>query len=449
MNVLSLFSGIGGPDLAAQAAGMTTVGFVEWDPWCQQILHQHWPDVPVWGDIREFTKEAYDERRGTIAFSDAHGGMATDGRECALAAGEGIGGRNDRTGSDSNDWQVANGESGQSSEAFSGDSTKWEGCAAVAYSKSGKSWEPSEREGWQDFGRRSEEGRTSIDLITGGFPCQPFSTAGKRRGTADTRYLWPEMLRVIEEFHPTWVVGENVAGFVGMGLDIALAGLESQGYEATAFVLPALAAGAPHRRDRCFIVAHSNSVGRLGGEPGQHRTDEDDTTCAGFATGGGDGGEGSLADTPELLGDGKHDHAGSCERPEAVSEPGDGRGAEDVADISSARVQGGTVARNDGENGSQPHDQFTVGCSDDGEPGSSEPRLGGTAHGLSSWLDKVREQACWQGDWEGETPRVTTERCDVANRLKALGNACVPSQIYPIFQAIAAIEAEAELEAAA
>jgi DNA (cytosine-5)-methyltransferase 1 len=100
-----------------------------------------------------------------------------------------------------------------------------------------------------------------IDLICGGYPCQPFSVAGKQRGDKDPRHLWPEMHRLIREIRPRWVVCENVAGHIELGLDTVLDDLEAAGYAATAFVIPACAVGAPHRRDRVWIVAHSRSVG--------------------------------------------------------------------------------------------------------------------------------------------------------------------------------------------
>lgn len=103
----------------------------------------------------------------------------------------------------------------------------------------------------------------TIELISGGFPCQPFSVAGKRKGTEDDRDLWPEMFRIISDIRPTWVVGENVANFAKMELDRTLFDLESIGYEARAFVLPALSVGAPHQRLRTFIVANSNSKRRI------------------------------------------------------------------------------------------------------------------------------------------------------------------------------------------
>lgn len=98
----------------------------------------------------------------------------------------------------------------------------------------------------------------SVDVICGGYPCQPFSAAGKRRGTADDRHLWPEMFRLICELRPTWVIGENVGGHITMGLDDVLSDLENAGYTARAFVIPACAVNAPHRRGRVWIVAHAN-----------------------------------------------------------------------------------------------------------------------------------------------------------------------------------------------
>jgi DNA (cytosine-5)-methyltransferase 1 len=96
----------------------------------------------------------------------------------------------------------------------------------------------------------------TIKLITGGFPCQPYSIAGERKGTTDDRDLWPEMFRIIKEIRPTWVVGENVANFVNMELDRTLFDLESIGYKGRAFIIPAFAINAPHQRNRVFVVAN-------------------------------------------------------------------------------------------------------------------------------------------------------------------------------------------------
>ena len=108
--------------------------------------------------------------------------------------------------------------------------------------------------------------RGEIDIISGGFPCQPYSNAGKRRGKEDDRHLWPEMLRVIREVQPRFVVGENVAGLLswnnGMVFHEIITDLENEGYETQAFLIPACATNAPHRRDRIWFVAHSKSNGR-------------------------------------------------------------------------------------------------------------------------------------------------------------------------------------------
>lgn len=100
----------------------------------------------------------------------------------------------------------------------------------------------------------------TVDLICGGFPCQPFSTAGMQRGADDDRYLWPEMLRLISKIRPHWVIGENVTGIVNMELDNVLFDLEREGYETQTFIIPACAVNAPHKRYRVWIIAHNNEV---------------------------------------------------------------------------------------------------------------------------------------------------------------------------------------------
>src|SRR6185437_1357308 len=97
-----------------------------------------------------------------------------------------------------------------------------------------------------------------VDLLTGGFPCQPFSVAGKQKGIKDDRYLWPEMLRIIRLCRPTWVIAENVPGIIPH-LDPILESLEEQGYYWRAYLIPASTTGAPHKRERLWIIANTHS----------------------------------------------------------------------------------------------------------------------------------------------------------------------------------------------
>ena len=163
----SLFSGIGGFDLAAEWMGWENVFHCEWNKFGQQVLHYYWPKAICYEDI---TKTDFSIHRGTI------------------------------------------------------------------------------------------------DIISGGFPCQPYSSAGKRLGKEDERHLWPQMLRAIREIQPRWVVGENVRGLTnwngGLVFDEVQADLEAEGYEVTPFLLPACAVNAPHRRDRIWFIAYSNKYSK-------------------------------------------------------------------------------------------------------------------------------------------------------------------------------------------
>lgn len=119
---------------------------------------------------------------------------------------------------------------------------------------------------WKDIknvtGKEIKEKCGTIDLVAGGFPCQPFSVAGNQRGDQDDRHLWPEMLRIIQEVQPRYVLGENVAGIIPIALDDVLNDLETLGYTTASFVFPAHACGAPHRRDRLWIVGYAEHLRR-------------------------------------------------------------------------------------------------------------------------------------------------------------------------------------------
>lgn len=131
-----------------------------------------------------------------------------------------------------------------------------------------KTFTNPEREGELQSKRSQQEKREWLgdrfDILTGGFPCQPFSQAGRRQGTEDDRHLWPQMCRVIQEFSPTYVVAENVRGLLsingGVVFESVCADLEALGYEVQPFIIPACAVNAPHRRDRVWIVAHKQSA---------------------------------------------------------------------------------------------------------------------------------------------------------------------------------------------
>ena len=117
---------------------------------------------------------------------------------------------------------------------------------------------------------KKEDIPTRPDVIVGGFPCQPFSVAGSRQAQDDPRHLWPDMFRLIQELRPDWVIGENVAGLIHLGLDEVLTDLENAGYTTRTFNIPACAVGAPHQRYRLWIIAHRFS----GSEPEPTRPEQ-------------------------------------------------------------------------------------------------------------------------------------------------------------------------------
>lgn len=170
---LSLFSGIGGLDLAAEMAGFVTVGQCEWADYPTRVLERHWPDVPRWRDIHELSADEFIRQTGL----------------------------------------------------------------------------------------------QSVTVISGGFPCQPHSKAGKRKASSDERDLWPEFRRVIGELHPRWVVAENVRGLLssedGRFFRGILGDLSNLGYDVAWCCLRAADFGAIHRRERMGIVAYSGKVPQL------------------------------------------------------------------------------------------------------------------------------------------------------------------------------------------
>ena len=368
---LSLFSGIGGLDLAAEWAGIETVGQCEWAEYPTKVLEKHWPDVPRWKDIKTLTGESFYERTG----------------------------------------------------------------------------------------------RRTVDIISGGFPCQPFSVAGKQRGKEDDRYLWPEMVRIIKELRPTWIVGENVAGIVRMALPDILSELETCGYRTRTFLIPACAVGARHRRYRVAIVGYSehnglSSAAVAGGVETTGGGEQERKETAGESPGtGGSGHSKVMADTNterELQStknkqdirngigvsseDVQHADSAGCEKQHVATESDEERFASwgcyegNVCDATSEGLSNRSGKSVGGQGTQEPESERSMRR-------TVESVLGGVANGIPAGMD---------GDlnfiinhyWDAEPgiPRIATDIEHRVDRLKCLGNAVVPQQFYPVFRAIAEVE---------
>lgn len=287
-----------------------------------------------------------------------------------------------------------------------------------------------------------------IDIITGGFPCQPFSHAGKRYGTADDRYLWPEMLRVIREVGPQWVVGENVAGLLTMDggrvLRGILADLENAGYCPEIYLIPAIGIGAPHRRDRVWIVAHSDTIhSAVSVQPQGGRLENENTDIAGKNCGHtADAHSGRRQRGANNEGQGQANGIGikKCNSRPYANTNGAGRQKFDApAKPGFAGFGAGSV---DAVTANAP-------CIGEREQDNQANPIGGR---WQTWKDFSR------GDWGNHWYEVATRICGMddgipagvdgtaeipakkntgkRHRLEALGNAIVPQVAYQIFQAI-------------
>jgi len=303
----SLFSGIGGFDLAAQWMGWENVFHCEKDEWCRKVLAKNFPNTKRYEDIKEFNAKEY---------------------------------------------------------------------------------------------------RGRVDIISGGFPCQPFSVAGKQQGKADDRYLWEEMLRVVKEVQPPFVVGENVAGIIGMALDTVLSDLEAQDYTTETFIIPACGKNAWHKRDRVWIVAYANSIRRH-----NEQKENEQLLCNGKRNGAIEEQSGRKLE---------------C----GISEP---------SIISNTESIGGEQPRNTRER----RTGFENGNSNDGRilsdtnnTGCEEQRKP-IADGAKLFAPK-----CYSW-WEVEPGmgRVVNGLSGRVDRLKRLGNAIVPQVAYEIFKCVGLLAA--------
>jgi len=422
IRILDICSGIGGFSLGLESTGgFDTVAFCEFDDFCRKVLNKHWPDVPIYKDLKEIGNEP----------------------ERII----------------------------------------------------------------QDF-----------DLICGGIPCQPFSVAGKKKGKEDDRHLWPYMYEIIKHKKPSWVIVENVGGFVNVALDDVCLDLETQGYATQSFIIPACSVEAPHRRDRIWILGknlenpgralrqgrieqgenadevgqgdadqlersggtsrsdvansqlkglegqHGDSSsqrgqdeGSLSGTEGSSRTDEDVPNSSGQRLEGHRGEHGlreasqeeqasrrsqeqDVSHAKELDRDvDVNGHSGQCDGQQRQGLQGELGGAssnraEDVANTERLGQQG--QGEHERPSNTEKDSEGQASGTDDGSQGQTgqghtEPGVGGMADGVSARLD-----GHYGFEREPNIPRVATGIPERVNRLKALGNSIVPQVIYNIGLAI-------------
>ena len=426
IKILDVCSGIGGFSLGLEATGgFDTVAFCEYDEFCRKVLNKHWPDVPIYKDLKEIGNE------------------------------------------------------------------------------------PT---------RLIQE----FDLICGGIPCQPFSLAGKQKGKEDDRHLWPYMYEIIKHKKPTWVIVENVGGFVNVALDDVCLDLETEGYATQSFIIPACGVEAPHKRDRIWILGKnvgdttvngrtkdkpSEEEGRVVGQSEEGRVLESEGTSDRGASDvddskrnehieeirGGDGEEredekrqgeedstsrissgASGLRVPDQEHEGSRDVADSNSghdngekeevrtRGQASDDGSTGGGTEDVADTDVEGLQrrensgdtqevgqkskqliagrnskqdvpysGGERGRSGQTDRQDAEDVGELTGSQEHREGNAESRLGGMVDGLSSRLD-----GHYGFEVDPNIPRVAENMPDRVNGLKSLGNSIVPQIIYHIGMAI-------------
>jgi len=302
----------------------------------------------------------------------------------------------------------------------------------------------------------------SNTILSAGYPCQPFSVAGRQRGTEDPRHIWPWLLKLVALKRPKFCVFENVNGHIALGLDKVLNDLEGEDYAVTTLIIPASSVGAPHKRERLWIVAHANSNSqsdvtkheqeRLVGNS-QHDGSSTSTIKgsnqenARRSTQGAikaeqserASGRGHYEDVADTASKGLE---GSIRQISKRSRNGSSNESNDVADTSSEGLEGRqqlqqhtkeTGRRQEGAHGS------VAQCCDDGAgqtaDSTAQPRMGDLANGLSKGLDRFGKHDGFEIE-PSDIPRVASGIKDRANRLKGLGNAIVPQIAMQIGLAI-------------
>ena len=330
LRVLDLFSGIGGFSLGLErTGGFETVAFCEIEDYPRRVLAKHWPDVPIHNDVRELTHETL---QASIHDADANRERPHRTEKHVNRNGEPV------------DGKVS--LSGQVREILA---------------------RPSHPTGGDPHGGgrgAGDCGDITIDLICGGYPCQPFSHAGKRQGAEDDRHLWPEVKRLVASIRPRWCLFENVAGHISMGLDEVLSDLEGEGYTAWPVVIPACAVDAPHRRDRVWIVAHAGCEGihkrRVAGDAEIEGRQQGGMVCDGLSQ-------------------------------------RQSREGEVVADTNGNGIQGREEQGSNGKDRQKPTDKQSERLCCDGGGGARgeaewlpEPDVGRVAHGIPKRVDKLK-----------------------------------------------------------
>jgi len=361
MTHLDLFSGIGGFAIAAQNCGFTTIGFCEREPYAQQILR---------------------ERFGAV-LADAGGSTLTE--------------RNNRR---------------EEHQPHGRNEIRNQHCTS------------SSRPKLHDniFTLNGADYR-GVDLLTGGFPCQPFSVAGKRRGKDDDRAIWPQMLRVINEARPAWVIGENVAGIVSMELDNILSDLEGISYAAWPLVIPACAVDARHRRDRVWIIGYAKHA-RL--------------TTAEISGSLGTGNDDSQTRTQQAS-----EAAGSSEQLPSLANANDMRHKPKLREEVSRR-QGSSITNPQSGGGSERRNALLIELQEDRDVADADgASTQGNEPSKRSPQQRTNPDECCQwrveSEWfvESGMGRVAHGIPNRAHRLRGLGNAIVPQVAEEIIRAIA------------
>ena len=332
---VDLCSGIGGFALGFEWAGLSTPHlFCDIEPWCRDILKQHWPNVPIKSDVKELANDP---------------------------------------------------------DRFIPD----------------------------------------CDILTAGYPCQPFSSAGKRKGEEDDRHIWPYIRTIVAHKRPSWVVFENVNGHISLGLDTVLSNLEAEGYTTRPFVIPACSVGAPHRRDRLWIVGHTEdngcdrgaeTVGREGIQSEQNQSQLEIWSKLSRPSE-------DVADTKSIRVQGLRP-SGEQESHTHVRQEVSVRNSQDVADTDSDRTEWSKPENGKGgravESSANVADTFSQRTQSGSAGRQDAKNVGESSRGTEQWNWNI----------EPDVGRVANGIPKRVDRIKGLGNAIVPQIAQQIGTAI-------------